>query len=66
MIVIATIIIGTMISACNDDGAGSEVVDLIKSQSEKDSQKIAELVKFKTFVAGKVLKDSLKDGGFAP
>ncbi len=42
-VVIATIIIGTMISACNDDGAGSAVVDLIKSQSEKDSQKMAEL-----------------------
>ncbi len=26
-VVIATIIIGTMISACNDDGAGSAVVD---------------------------------------
>jgi len=43
-VVIASIIIGTMISACNDDdGAGSPVVDLIKSQSEKNSQKIVDL-----------------------
>ncbi len=67
-----------MISGCNDDdGAGdSPVIDLIKSQSEKNSQKIADLqvqlseqlekIQTNTFVAGKVFRDKLKDGSFAP
>jgi formylglycine-generating enzyme required for sulfatase activity len=62
-------------SKANEDY--KELVELMKNQSTKDSQKIAELQaqlekfqavvkKQNTFVGGKAFRDQLKDGSFAP